>query len=147
MVDWKSIVNAWKRDYHISTRNGVAEQLLDEFERKCQAIPAPLRGLLLETNGLRREWFSILPLFDPAHTKDTWDDLKRANDPTKTKYLTWKLELLNVFFVFAEIGSIQCAAFHKQSGNIWYEESDALYETDLTLESFVSSCLRETIEG
>lgn len=99
----------------------------------------------LLTNGLAYEWFRVLSIEDPSNIKRTWDSIQKANDLSKSKFELDE-EFLNRFVVFAEIGAGKCAVFDKTDGSIWYEENDDLQRTDLDLETFLETCLKEVEE-
>src|SRR5215813_137268 len=142
-MDWIKRLDEWRREFGVRTRAGASEFLLAQCEAKIGDLPTELRELLKISNGLHREWLSVLPIFNSVQPKHTWDDVIRANNPEATRFLTWSPNLLGEFLVFADIGGQKCAAFHRQTGAIWFEDMDEFTETSLSLDGFIETALRE----
>lgn len=113
------------------------------MESKLGNFPEPLREFYQSFNGLTSGWFALLAVENPDDIKHTWDGIQRANDPLKTKYLDGDTALLQRFLVFAHLDALQCAAYDRSDGSIWYEQESELVQTDLSLEQFIETCLRE----
>ena len=94
------------------------------------------------SNGIEYENFRILPFYDPNNPKKTWDSLERANDPHTTKF-SLDGDLLNKFFVFAELGASHCAMYDRIDGSIWYEDDEGYHRTTMNLKEFVELSLLE----
>jgi hypothetical protein len=111
-------------------------------EEKLGVIPPELAALYRATNGLENRSFRILPVFDEARTKKTWDSLQRLNDPATTRALAGDRALLGKFLVFADIGN-GYAMINRSDGRIWFEELNQVdvKETDLTFREFVEIML------
>lgn len=85
----------------------------------------------------------MLPIYDDADVRRTWDSVQRANDPRLTSFLAQDAELLRRFLVFAGLNAGGCAVIDRADGSLWYEEQDELHQTSLTLPTFIETCLRE----
>lgn len=146
MTEWVQKIDSWRRIVPIKTFPPASELSREKARRQVVGLPAALEELYAVTNGLSAGSFKILPLEDTADIKRTWDSVQRANDAQSTKFLARSPELLKRFVVFADIGVGQAAVFDRTDGSIWYEESGELRQTDLSLEAFVESVLREIAE-
>ena len=93
------------------------------------------------TNGLNVRWLTIFPCTNVPPTPAV--KLLDANDIYLTSYLGGSEELLEIFVVFADIGDEAVAVIDRRDGTIWYEEDGELVQTDLSLQSFISTCLME----
>ena len=142
-MDWMKRLDEWRREFGVCTQAGASEFLLAQCEAKIGGLPTELRELLKVSNGLHWEWFSILPIFNREQPKHTWDDILRANNPETTRFLKCAPHLLGEFLVFADIGYEKCAAFHRRTGAIWFEDENEFAETSLSLDEFIETALRE----
>ncbi|MDJ0609255.1 MAG: hypothetical protein QNJ67_09785 [Kiloniellales bacterium] len=97
-------------------------------------------------NGLGLDWFVVLPIYDPSNPKTTWDSLQRANDQDHSKHQIAEMGFLDRFTIFAEIGGGAFAACERSDGSIWYEEDGELHQTDLSLWTFIETCLWEVAD-
>jgi hypothetical protein len=121
-------------------------EAIERTVKSIGALPADLESLYLESNGLRSEWFAVLPIEVEDDPKRTWDGLCRANKRDTTRFLKWDPELLLRFIVFCEIGGGRCAVISRDDESIWYEEDEGLFKTTLDLHGFVETTLREVAE-
>lgn len=127
-------------------REGVSEAALSSIEGVVGELPKDLHFFYKVTNGLRYEWFNLLPLEDPTSIKETWDGLKRANNLETTKFFGRNPELLKRFLIFAEISGGHCACVDRQDGSIWFQDAEGIHQTNLTLSEFLETTLREVAE-
>jgi hypothetical protein len=146
MSDWNKFISDARQVHGIRTRKGATDGLIDAFDQKHGPLPKELKKLLMVTNGLSLGWFRVLPIKDDQELKGTWDDLERANNINTSRFLSRDPNLLDRFFVFAEIGGTRSAAFDKKDGTIWYEEDNEMVQTDLNLEDFIQLSLKEVKE-
>jgi hypothetical protein len=140
--EWKRQIEDWHAAFEFKTRPPIkrAEQPGN------LSFPDDFGTLSEVTNGLRSDWFHLLPFHSPDDVKDTWDSLNRANDPTTTRFLGRDDELMKRFFIFAEIGGSHCACIDRKDGSIWFEDDEGLHQTDMDLREFVETTLREVAE-
>lgn len=143
MNNLRNIIKNWERKYHCLVRNPLAEDLVNTALNENWTPPDEMLEFYKLSNGLENEWFRILPIENPDNLKSTWDGVKRANNPEKTRYLNADPCLLKRFFIFADIGGGSCAVFDKDSARIWYQENGDLKETDLGFVDFVDTLLKE----
>ena len=104
-------------------------------------LPDELADFFRSSNGLSSEWFKVFPIYDKSDPKRTWDSLEAVNS-SKSRFFGGDLEFMKRFLVFADIGGGRCAAFDRLDGTIWFEE-DELHQTNLSLEEFIETSLRE----
>lgn len=140
--NWRSHVERWKSEYGCKVRPPVDKVTLDavEVQLGCR-LPRDLRELYTVSNGLRYDWFAVLPIEDPRAVKQTWDGLLRANRPANSRFLRGQSALFERFVVFAEIGGERCALFSRVDGTLWFEEVDEFSQTDLSFQEFIDKCL------
>jgi len=140
-VEWIALLQSWTSQYGCRLLPPVAPALLSEIERTLGPFPMDLRDFYAASNGLNADSLRILPIEFQDDMKRTWDGLKRANDPNKTRFLGQDPGLLKRFLVFAVLPG-QCAvALDRDDGSIWYEEGDELNQTDLGLAEFIGTSL------
>ena len=144
--EWKVKLNELGHIYCFKIREGINEADLLGLEEIVGTLPSELRLFYKITNGLRFEWFNILPIEQQADIKGRWDGLKRANSVKTTKFLGRSEDLLRKLFIFAEIGGGHCACFDRQTDSIWFQDADGIHETDFTFPEFLESPLREAAE-
>ena len=132
--------------YPITTRSGVDEQCLADAEADIGKLPADVRWFYRTTNGLRYEWFNVLPVEQKNDIKHTWDGIKRANNVSTSKFQGFTPELLKRFLIVAEIGGGYCACICRDDGSLWFEDADGIHQTDLTFAEFLETTLREVAE-
>lgn len=143
MTDWNSNLIEWRNRYGCRVLAPIPEDLLDEVSRTL-SLPNCFKEFYKHCNGLSCEWFRVFPVRDPSNPKKTWDSLELANS-SQSRYFSGDLEFLSRFLVFAEISGGQCASCDRSDGSIWYEENE-LHQTDMTLEEFIETSLREVAE-
>ncbi len=144
--DWKKKLDELGHRYSFKIREGIDEASLLEAEGVVGRLPDDLRSFYLVTNGLRYEWFNILPIEQRTNINETWDGLKRANNKLTTRFLGRSDELLRKFLIFAEIGGGHCACISRKDSFIWFQDADGIHETELTLPELLESSLREVAE-
>jgi len=145
MTYWNDKLSVWKKTYPCK----ILPPAKEEQFRKAYFLEDYAKDLCAfykHCNGISYEWFSILPLEDSSHIKTTWDSINVANNPSKTRFLDGDRELLHHFLVFAELDANRCAVMDKKEGSIWYEENGELHQTNLSLEEFIDSVLKEVNE-
>jgi len=145
-MSWPEAVERWKKAYGCVSLAPVVEELLTVTLAALNVDHADLRQFYRAANGLSLEWFTVLPIEDPRDIKRTWDGLNRANDPTRTKHLGGDLEMLQRFLVFAKLDASNCVALDRGDGSIWYQEHGEIHQTDLPLEDFIETTLKEVTE-
>lgn len=146
MTKWIQMIDSWRRIVPLRTFAPASELSIGEAGKQVAGLPEALEEFYKITNGLSAGSFKILPVVDAADIKRTWDSVQRANDAGSTKFLARSSELLKRFIVFAEIGPGRAAAFDRTDGSIWYEEDAELRQTNLSLEGFIETVLREIAE-
>jgi hypothetical protein len=146
MTDWAQQIELWREIAPLKTFPPAGKESFDAARAQVNGLPAALQEFYGTTNGLVAGSFIVLPLEDPTDIRRTWDSIQRANDPKATKFLAQSAELLGRFIVFADIGVGQAAAFDRTDGSIWYEEDGKMRQTDLSLDAFVGTVLREISE-
>jgi hypothetical protein len=133
----------WENLYDCEYEIPVSSGLLDDLKKELSYLPTDLENFYKITNGLKCDWFEILPIENPERVNKTWDGIKRANNVKTTKFLNADPNLLNQFLIFADIGALKCAAYSKKDSSIWYEDKEQLHQTDLNLEGFIETMLTE----
>jgi hypothetical protein len=143
MTDWIQRIDGWRAITSIKSFPPASAEAVEKARKQIEEFPGDLESFLKSTNGLAAGSFKMLPLEDSRDIKRTWDSLQRANDPRSTRFLGRSPQLLERFIVFADIGVGRAAALDRTDGSIWYEEEGELRQTDLTLEGFIDSLVRE----
>jgi SMI1/KNR4 family protein SUKH-1 len=146
MNSWQRIIADWQTRYGCEIRPPASQELIEKIKQHIGPIPLELLSLYEHTNGLACGWFNLLPIETPDNIKHTWDGILRANDPYKTKFVGRNTDMLKRFLVFASIGAGECAVFDRADSTIWYEEEGNLHQTDLSLQEFIETCLKEVQE-
>ena len=141
MADWASLLPGWTVSYGVRTLPPPTAAEIAQAEQHLGAIPASLRDLYGVSNGLTAESLRVLPIETPDDVKRTWEGLRRANDPTKTRFLGRDLALLRRFLVFAVVAGDVPVVLDREDGSIWYQEGADLEQTSLSLTEFVQQAL------
>jgi len=144
--DWTDKLEELIHRYPIKVREGIDETILSEAEGAVGELPNDLRSLYKVTNGLRYEWFNFLPIERRTDITETWDGMKRANNKQTTKFFGGSKDLLDRFIIIAEIGAGYCACINRHDGSIWFQDTDRMHQTNLTLSEFLETTLREVAE-
>jgi hypothetical protein len=142
--DWKKQFYIWHKSFDFNVRPPVEIDLIKNSI--ISDLPSDFLSFYRVTNGLRSEWFNMLPLHSPSDLKNTWNSLNRANNPSTTRFFGADDELMKRFFIFAEIGGGYCASIDRNDGSIWYEDEEGIHQTDLNLKEFIETTLREVAE-
>ena len=146
MHDWNILLPDWVARYGCKIRRPATAEVLVQTISSLGNVPDELADLYKHSNGLVLDWFALFPLEDPTDIKNTWDGIKRANNPEKSRFLGNDPELFERFLVFASLDANACAAYDRLSKQIWYKEQDELVETDFSLPDFIEAALREVSE-
>lgn len=142
-MDWNKFVSSLRDSFQIHARKPLSSEMVIEAFRTLDASSCGINGLYLACNGFTGEWLNLLPIENPRDVTRTWNGLRLANDPMKSRYLNKHIELLPRFLIFADIGNGCAAAIDRNDGSVWYEEDNELHQTDLSLPDFLVTCLRE----
>lgn len=145
-MEWQEVIDSWSDRYGCTIHSPVEAKFLDEAVSQLGSFPTELFELYKHCNGLNLRWFKVLPIEDKKSIKQTWDGLRRANDPKKTEYLGRSQKLLWRFLVFADLGGRTCAVIDRTDGSIWYQENGKLHQTNLTVLDFIDTTLKEAKE-
>ena len=145
-MDWESLLADWGERFEIRTFEAPPLQIVTSLFDELGLTSSDLLGLYACTNGISREWFRVLPIEVPHRIKETWDGLRRANNPASTKFLARDAEMFKRFIVFAEIGGLDCAAIERATGAIWCQEGDELFEIAGDLPGFIEQSLLDVTE-
>lgn len=143
MTKWIELLEVWRASGPLRTFAPASDARLATARDRVRDLPAELDAFYKITNGLAAGSFKILPIEDETDKKRTWDSLQRANDVRTTRFLGRSVQMLESFIVFADIGVGRAAAISRSDGSIWYEDDGELRQTDLSLEAFIETSLRE----
>lgn len=143
MINWTQRIDAWRAITPVKSFPPASEPAIENARQHIRDFPDVLETFLASTNGLIVGPLKMLPVEDEKDIKRTWDSILRANNPGSTRFLNRSDELLNRFIVFAEIGAGRAAAIDRTDGSIWFEDEGLLRQTNLMLEDFVDTLVRE----
>lgn len=145
-TDWVNKLAELGQRYRFKRRDGVSENRLLDIEREIGALPSDLRSLYKVTNGIRYEWFNILPIEQQENISETWDGFKRANNLTTSKFLNRSKELFDRFLIIAQMSGGHCACIDRRDCSLWFQDADGIHQTSMTLAEFVETTMREVAE-
>ena len=140
------MLDDWQGRYALHVRSPARQEALQEAINQIGNLPDDLSALYQCSNGLSLHWFTVLPLYDSADVKHTWNSLQRANNPQTTRFLEADETLIRRFIVFASLDAGRCAVIDRSDSSLWYEEEDQLHQTSMPLREFIETCLREVTE-
>jgi hypothetical protein len=146
MTDFESALPRWRETYHCRTAAPLGPPRVVAVLSELRALDTDLLPLYRACNGIRAEWFEVLPIEDPTNLKQTWDGLLRANDISKTRFLSRDPHLLSKFVVFASHDAGQCSVIDRSDNSVWFEENGELHLLSVGLLPFIETCLREVVE-
>lgn len=142
--EWKKKIDDWRESFELTTRPPI--EFSEQTSNLFSGLPSDFVSLYGAANGLRSDWFNILPIHSPDDVKNTWDSLNRANDPSTTRFFGGDDDLMKRFFIFAEIGGGCCASCDRNDGTIWYEDDEGIHQAEFDLKEFIGTTLREVAE-
>jgi len=118
-MNWQARIQNWRERFEIQLRPPLPQVSAREVLSRLDLSNDDLLALYGETNGIALGHFNLLPILDERDAQRTWDDIVRANDLTKSRFLNRDAELFRRFVVFADMGVGRAGLIDRNDGTVW----------------------------
>lgn len=116
--------------------------LSKEGKEILASLPEDIGTFYSKTNGILGESFKILPFYDRAYPKKTWDSIERANNLEATKFLI-SPEILKDFIIIGNLTGLSSLMVSKKDQSLWFEDKDEFNKLKIDFNLLLDKLLEE----